>query len=229
MKISLIYESPTPDLRQAVIKLTHRLYKYGFKLVSHCWEEASGNNYLGYFVSKYPKYLSTYKLGGEDLNKSDSYLLAREWLEEIDWGGHRLDPEYDELYKQLQKICEEDEDADLQAEGGLLVLPDRREIRDLLSKYDVAISNDDDGWITVDQVVIDDEKSHTHIIKPEDLIVECDDQDLLVIAERLYNILGGEAKRWEEYRKDTKSRISFWAKYKDEIRDMLNDLDQDDI
>lgn len=189
-----------PDFSGAIKRFTNRLSDMGYKLVEHVWEESTGNHFHGYFVTKHPEQLETYKL--RDFETPDAYHLGRRYLDdEVDWGGYKIDPKYADLAEELKtKYPDFDEFLDLDGDVSVPYAPELiKSFKRTSVPFDVS-----DGRIYLD-IVEDRSIRHTHEVAPDVLISYLDEYDLPIVAKRLYEILGGDAKRWVEYRLDDKS------------------------
>lgn len=221
MKISNITEAENPDFGRAIKEFIGRLSSKGYKLVRHTWEESSGNCYTGFFVARHPEQLSTYKL--RDFKDPDAYHLGRHFEEEVDWGGYAVLPEYRQYLLEFSKMYPQFDE--LLYLDGMLYLPDAKNYEDFLKENDIPykriqIANNDK--ILELKIVEDIRIDHTDVIKVETMLDILDDTDLPIVAKRLYDILGGEAERWVEYRLDTKSNKQF------NLKDIINIQPEDE-
>lgn len=199
MKLSNIHESDHDKLKKAILSFLQRLTTQGYHLVEHVWEESSGNCYDGLFLAKHPQKLATYKL--RDFTTPDAYHLGRNYIEDqIDWGGKKINPQYADLAAKL-KAQYPDFDELLQLDG--VAVPHTPELLTLFQQLNIPYEIDN-GRIWPD-ITIDDNINYTEILEPPQIFQKIDDTDLPAIAQRLYDILGGNAPRWQEYRLDTKT------------------------
>lgn len=203
MRLMSIYEG-MPDHRAAIVYLLSKLSALGYKLVEHIWEESTGSFYLGYLLARQPELLENYKL--RDFDSPDAYHIARSYIErqdlDINDELYAIKPEFLSVYKILKERYP-DLDEILQQDGDIVV-PNDAEVIQLLTKYNISYEQTDD-YIYPDIVDEMPQESMTREISSDDLIDQLDEQDLLIVAKRLYDILDGEAPRWLEYRLDTKS------------------------
>ena len=197
MKLSMILENNL-DFDKAITYLISLLPDY--ELVQHVWEESSGNHYIGYFLAKYPKKLETYKL--RDLSSPSAYHLCRSWIDssEVDFGGYSINPKYKAQYEFLKSKYPDLDDI-LQLDGEVVV-PKTDEVIDYLNGNDIRFEEYND--YIYPKIVIDNNRVLTDKISVNTFLNALDDYDKPIIAKRLYDISGGDADRWLEYRLDTK-------------------------
>lgn len=187
------------DFNKAIAYLISLLPAY--KLVQHVWEDGSSNHYIGYFLAEYPEKLDTYKL--RDFRSPNAYHLCRSWIDssEVDFGGYSINSKYKVQYEYL-KSKYPDLDDTMQLEGEVVV-PKTNEVIDYLNEN--GIGYEEYNAYIYPKIVIDNSRTLTDEISVNTFLNVLDDNDKPIIAKRLYDISGGDADRWVEYRLDNKS------------------------
>lgn len=201
MKIKTIHED-TPDFQKAIATLITKLTNQGYQLVTHTWEEGSGNRYEGYFLARHPQKLETYKL--RDFQTPDAYHIARSYLpdDNNDTPQYTIMPQYQDIYKQL-KDKYPDLDEILQLDGEI-VLPDEPEAENILRQHNIPYEAQN-GYLYLEIVEENEIDDQTLPITTEEFLDQLDAYDLPIVAKRLYQIYEGQSPRWQEYRLDNKS------------------------